>query len=166
LSSNKIRNVEYIDFETLVHLNLSNNKLARFEYDFFRNCYDFLLAVQQIDLSRNRFESLNVSLYRLVNLEYLNLAHNRLTILRGNLFVNQKILKKLDLSQNRLTFLNSSLFSSFNYLTFLNLSSNLDGSMHSNQFSALVSLVYLDLSNNSVNKFNKPEKVVYTFKRV
>jgi Leucine-rich repeat (LRR) protein len=97
-----------------------------------------------LDLSSNRFESLNFSFHNFVALKYLYLNQNRLV------FLEEKILLVLDISNNLLTSLEQNIFRSLINLEYLNISSNKLNEINFDQFASLVNVGTLDLSNNSL----------------
>jgi hypothetical protein len=87
----------------VLYLNLSNNNLKDigniFTPDWF---YQFLPTVT-LDLSNNRFKSLNFSFESLVQLQNLYLQRNAIMFIKEDLFDLLNHLIQLDLSYNRLS---------------------------------------------------------------
>jgi Leucine-rich repeat (LRR) protein len=140
-----------------VYLNLSNNGL-----DYIGFLFDKLLSynadpfnpMTTLDLSRNRFETLNFSLEFLTALQDLHLQENRITYLKENTFSELSKLLKLDISQNKLIFIEKYTFMSLPVLEHLNMSCNLIKLINIDQFSSLVNLIELDMSYNSIEYFH------------
>jgi len=97
-------------------------------------------------LSSNALQSATNSLLR-----YLNLAHNRLTVLPDRVFANLTWLKDLYLNGNRLTSLTSSLFKDLSRLRRLNLANNRISYIHQSVFNSLSELDQLWLENNELS---------------
>ena len=109
-----------------------------------------LPSLELLDLSYNKLQgSIPMSISRLVNLTFLSLSSNNLSIMLDSEISSKfKNLKKLDLSNN-LVSINNNITYTLPYLLWLNLSSS-----NINEFPiflrATTSLQFLDLSNNSI----------------
>lgn len=105
-----------------------------------------LYQLKYLDLSNNNIKRINKPIYNL-NLEYLNLANNKIPEIPFRLG-RVSSLKHLDLSNNNIDTLTSLIYPNLKYLTYLNLSNN--------QISALTRsfdyryLEYLYLDNNNL----------------
>lgn len=106
--------------------------------------------VRDIDLSRNKIDSLHFTLQIYNNLISLNLSANRLQTLGVNNFEDQTNLQLLNLSKNRLKSLSKDTFKGLHNLTVLDLSYNKLEELTSVTFHELHSLKILKLSNNKL----------------
>ena len=88
--------------------------------------------------------------YDNVNLEILNLAHNRIFELSSILFKPLRVLKTLDLRENLITDLSPDIFKSLQELQTLVLRENLISDLNPVLFKSLTKLTRLDLTDNQI----------------
>lgn len=100
---------------------------------------------QIIDLPRNTFTANG-----LPKLNYLNLAHNNLSIIPFQIFQPLSALHTLDLSSNRLVTFLDNFFIENTVLTVLNVRNNTMEKVLKNSFQGLNQLIELDLSDNQI----------------
>lgn len=86
-----------------------------------------------------------------INLIYINLANNQLSVILPSTFARCIYLSSLDVADNQLTSLNASAFIGLTSLSTLNLARNRISSIMSDTFPSLeTALTYVDLSGNSL----------------
>lgn len=155
-SNNVIQRIEASAFEDVIinlkTLNLSNNKIVKFESDSFP-----IRNLVTLDLSNNKLTTLNKTIFeRLTKLKHLNLSDNSIGKLEVQIFSHQKQLISLDLSKNNLITFDFHVFSpnlsnwhrSFFALRIVNgIQSLIDPYLNEN-------LQSLDLSNNQLIEMN------------
>jgi Leucine-rich repeat (LRR) protein len=146
------RQISYFYPMRMKYLNLSHNDLTDIGnlFEYKSKQINLPLPITTLDLSNNRFGSLNFSFHNFIFLEILYLQKNRLTYLEEELFAPLKILTTLDISSNNLSYIKRNTFQPLFSLELLNISSNSLKFIYEDQFSALVNLIDLDLSNNSI----------------
>jgi Leucine-rich repeat (LRR) protein len=159
LSSNRLNrmNKNVKDDEVFIkiqHLDLSSNRLKNMGNIFTSRTYNMSFPLLSLDLSSNRFESLDFNFDNLVNLKHLYLSRNRISYLNEDTFSSLIILAELDISCNNLNRIESNTFKSLDSLEFLNISSNPLESIFQDQFVSLGNLADLDASNDSIEYFH------------
>ncbi|XP_018368967.1 PREDICTED: vasorin-like [Trachymyrmex cornetzi] len=145
-----IRIQKKIKLEDVTDLNLRGN-----EIDSFIDCSTNLGALKILDLSQNRLQRIYFLCKQEINLQLLNVSHNKLEYIDDNA-LNHRItkLKILDLSFNKLTVVNGTMLQYLTVLEYLSLSCNPIGDgIHESAFWSLRALKHLDLSNISAPYF-------------
>lgn len=158
LNNNKLiilENVKWIQSCGLTHLYLRNNTLLQIDAEF-------LVYLEHLDLSFNKFFQFSVEFYRtaeelngknlaskLINLDFsnnqlLNLPFKHLNTVR---FIH---MLKLNLSHNHLNDLDNNQFDTMHNLRRLDLKWNRLERLDSNAFKGLTSLKHLDLGSNQL----------------
>jgi Leucine-rich repeat (LRR) protein len=158
LNENRLRTLRNYSFGYMAHLleiSLSHNAIQFIEPKAFFIDKSALIGpglVEKIDLSTNKIETLNSSIFvYLTNLRYLILSNNNIRQVDPNAFLGISYLISLDLSLNlirNIDFLYNRNFS--HSLRMLKLSNNEIGGIRAGQFVHLNSLTHLDLSANNI----------------
>ena len=175
LASNYIRGVSDIISDSLITLDLSNNKLT----NLLPNMLSSLPVLSYIDLSRNHRIALQTKqgeYVQSISLKVIDLSHCNMddielegfpalttAILKANMireltketFINTKMLEHLDLSQNAVNSVLASAFKHLKHLKTLDLSFNLIPKIERETFKDNDLLVKLDLSRNNINRLNR-----------
>jgi Leucine-rich repeat (LRR) protein len=154
LSDNFINKIEVNTFVNLTNnklsVNLSKNRIK------LLNASDNFLAglpgVRKLDLSRNQIEKVESFVFsKCGQLEFLDLKDNRLNILGKNLFAEtQKALLVLNLADNKIQLIKRHDFFNLTRLNKIYLSNNQISSIESDSFESLVRLKIIDLNNNMI----------------
>lgn len=163
LDNNKLmilENVKWIQSCGLTHLYLRNNTLLQIDAEF-------LVYLEHLDLSFNKFYQFSVEFYRtaeeltemsiaskLINLDFshnqlLNLPFKHLNMVR---FIH---MLQLNLSHNHLKDLDNDQFGTMHNLRRLDLKMNRLERLDSNVFKGLSSLKHLDLSSNQLTDLGR-----------
>ncbi|CAG9800806.1 unnamed protein product [Chironomus riparius] len=175
LSGNQIRSISDIESESLMTLDLSNNRLT----SLMPTMLTGLPALSSLNLARNYRLSLenkngefvhSVSL-RKIDLSFCNMDTIEIdgfpalttAILKGNMlrqltsdsFVNNQMLESLDLSQNSINSVDSNTFKLMKRLKTLNLSYNMIPKIEREAFKENELLAKLDVSRNYLSRFNR-----------
>lgn len=174
LFNNQIRSISDLISDTLVSLDLSNNRLTNLQPTMLVA----LPSLTTINLSKNHRISLHtkqgdvgsVSLRR-IDLSYCNMDNIELegfpaltTVnLKGNMirqlssdsFLNSRMIENLDLSQNSINLIHSNTFNKLKHLKKLNLSFNMIPKIDRDTFKENELLTKLDLSRNYISRFNR-----------
>lgn len=101
LSENKIRNIDDGAFDGLADLEYAY--FTRNELRVIRNgTFGGALKLRRIELDRNQIETIETDAFRLPNLQYIDLGHNKLKSLTADVFNVAPILKTLLLNDNEL----------------------------------------------------------------
>jgi Leucine-rich repeat (LRR) protein len=149
ISGNYIKSIEPYAFcgleKSLIHLNLSTNRLEFVKSFYFGNLDSLLF----LDLSRNSLSVLELGAFDyLSNLVELLLIDNCLFQIHENLFVRLESLRVLNLNENLIKNMNLKSFQSLNRLRNLSLSGNLIEKFVIGDYQVLKNLSFLDLSAN------------------
>lgn len=148
LSSNLIDNIErhmFFGLESLVKLDMSNNKLYILPYQVF----EFLPSIEVIDLSRNLLVSFLDGFFRYNHkLKSLLLHNNLIGKIHKSALYELRELHTLDLSYNQLLTVDRNAFDTLDGLKFLKLDHNNIHLLSANVFLSLKQLETLDLSFN------------------
>ena len=130
-------------------IDLTGNLISEFPVKNFSH----LLDLNEINLSHNKIEALpsNLSQY-LPQVESLNLPFNKITHIRKKDFVRYENLKLLTLHHNQISNLPSEVFVYLEELTTLFLNDNNISSISKNAFKGLTNLNYLNLFRNPFSK--------------
>jgi len=150
LSYNKLSGIFYVDLNYLEALDLSYNRLDRFETSLFS--FELKQSLEKLSLDANRFETMPV--LNLENLLELSISSNKLKSIDANVFRYLEQLNQLDLSKNQIKFIHESAFDSLNNLIKLDLSDNLITELNPNWFSHMKNLEKLLLQNNRIKQFD------------
>lgn len=175
LSGNQIRSISDIMSDTLMTLDLSNNRLTT----LLPTVLTGLPSLTSLNLARNHrisLENINgeyvhsVSL-RKIDLSFCNMDSIELdglpsltkVILKGNMipslmqenFINNQMIEDLDLSQNAIKSVDPDTFKMMKRLKSLNLSFNMIPKIDRDTFKENELLTKLDLSRNFITRFNR-----------
>lgn len=151
LSSNRLTSIDMHSFHNLPLLNyvdLTHNLL----YNISENVFTFLPRLLQLDLQFNRLESLTLKIFKHATNEseplHLNISHNRLTTLDGE--INSFLyIYSIDATSNCLN--DSQSFRHLGYsLRVLILRQNCFVALNNQAFSELYKMEYLDMSYNNL----------------
>ena len=156
-------------FPQLRYLNAEGSKMEMSDLDnhphivhlilrlcFLTNISDVhVLNLQALDLSWNALQTVNMDVFvGLVNLRWLSLAHNPLSLLvRSSSFAQQIALRTIDLSHTNLSALDCHSLSNFYYLQNLSLSFTTLHTLQSDSFQCVPRLITLHLKGSPVKKF-------------
>lgn len=151
LKNNAIRRIETFSFKSLLKLNELHLENNRIEYI---NPYALATNAQlrELHLEENRITTIDILLYNLPGLVYVNLSSNHLgsKALEANVFHQNHQLKILDLSRNRLREFQVGSFNGLKSLKVLNVSHNELLYIQSLSLSMLSSVTHWDASNNNL----------------
>lgn len=114
--------------------------------------------LRELDLSYNEINHLQPYAFesnRLPNLQYLNLAHNQLSIIPFQVFEALRALEHLDLSNNRLVTFLDNFFIRNGALRTLNLRNNSIRQISESSLNGLHQAIELDLSNNYIKSIER-----------
>jgi Leucine-rich repeat (LRR) protein len=150
LSYNKLSDDFNIDLKYLEALDLSHNRLNRFETSSFS--FELKQSLEKLSLDANDFEI--VPVFELENLIELSLSSNRLKSIDMNAFKYLEQLSQLDLSKNQINFIHESAFDSLINLIKLDLSYNFITELNPNWFTNMKNLEKLLLQNNQLKQFD------------
>ncbi|XP_070501304.1 insulin-like growth factor-binding protein complex acid labile subunit [Chironomus tepperi] len=175
LAGNQIRSISDIESDSLMTLDLSNNRLT----NLMPTMLTGLPALTSLNLARNYRLSLenkngefvhSVSLRR-IDLSFCNMDKIEIdgfpalttAILKGNMlrqlttdsFVNNQMIENLDLSQNSINSVDSNTFKLMKRLKTLNLSYNMIPRIEREAFKENELLTKLDISRNYLSRFNR-----------
>lgn len=175
LAGNQIRSISDLVSDTLLTLDLSNNRLTSLQPTMLVG----MSSLQTINLSKNHRISLHnkqdefvssVSL-RKIDLSYcnmdnielegfpalttVNLRANMIRQLDAESFLNSRMIETLDLSQNSINSINVNTFAKLKHLKSLNLSFNMIPKIERDTFKENELLTKLDLSRNYISRFNR-----------
>ena len=175
LSHNLITFIDENTFSSLSlleYINLENNKIKIFPYSFFQNCHTFIIKqnyilegfqdyssqflfknyVDEFDISENSIESLKLSAIfdNKASPFFINARENKLTTLRGDMFINVVTIKILNFESNQISLIDSSVFWVLDQLEYLNLGNNSITYLDERTFSMTFHLKTLNLSFNQI----------------
>lgn len=175
LAGNQIRSISDLLSDTLLTLDLSNNRLTNLQPTMLIG----MPNLQSMNLAKNHRISLqtkqgefvtSVSL-RKINLSFCNMDNIELegfpaltnAILKANMirelnpesFSNSRVIEVLDLSQNSIVSINTNTFNKLKHLRILNLSFNMIPKIDRDTFKENELLTKLDLSRNYISRFNR-----------
>lgn len=175
LAGNQIRSISDLTSETLLTLDLANNRLTNLQPTMLVG----MPALTSINLSKNHRISLqskqgefvsSISV-RKIDLSYCNMDNIELdgfpaltnVNLRANMirhldvesFANSRVIESLDLSQNSINSINVNTFSKLKHLRSVNLSFNMIPKIERDTFKENELLTKLDLSRNYISRFNR-----------
>ncbi|KAH8379580.1 hypothetical protein KR009_005829 [Drosophila setifemur] len=184
LSGNKLTSIGQETFQPLGQLrvlNLSRNALGALRPNVFGAAQNFVLHLQQLDVSSNRIRLLFDNQFRaLARLQMLDISRNSIASLSGGHFVGLGALRKLylqsndileikpdtfaalvnldtlDLSYNSLEYLEDQIFgaNTMSRMRRLNLNGNHLKQLHPLAFSSLPFLEYLRLGHNELKSLD------------
>ncbi|KAH8343322.1 hypothetical protein KR059_008305 [Drosophila kikkawai] len=184
LSGNKLTSIGQDTFQPLNQLrilNLSRNSIGALRPNVFGAVQNFVLNLQQLNLSGNRIRLLFDNQFRvLARLQVLDMSRNSISSLSPGHFVGLGLLRKLylqnndileiksdtfsalvnldtlDLSYNNLEFLEEQIFGSntLSRMRKLNLNANHLKRLHPLAFSSLPFLEYLSLGHNELKSLD------------
>ncbi|XP_014270178.1 chaoptin [Halyomorpha halys] len=152
LSNNHISKLTaqaFINIPNLIQLDLQNNELNEFSFNIFQNVTN-ILQPMSINLSRNYIDNIYASeVMTSLYLKNFDLSHNKLTSIPQNLMISIKdSMRRLDLSHNQIRIVEGDVFSNTKSLEYLSLKSNNLISLKPGSFRGLRKLQILDLSSN------------------
>jgi hypothetical protein len=157
LNDNKFTLISNFSFGymlNLIELYLANNMIQFIEVKAFyidEKSYVGPGLLEKLDLSHNRLESINSTIFSyLTNLRYLVLNNNLLKSIDVNSFYGVNYLISLDVSMNQLDRLDFLRNKNFSYMRYLKLSHNRLEYINASAFANLKSLKQLDLSSNKI----------------
>lgn len=175
LGNNQIRSVSDLISDSLITLDLSQNRLTYLMPNMLQN----LPALTYVDLSRNHRISLmnkQDEYVQSTSLKKIDLSYNnmddielegfpalKIALLKGNMvrsltkesLINTKMLEQLDLSQNAINSVDVNAFKKLKHLKILNLSFNMISKIDRDTFKDNELLVRLDLSRNTISRLNR-----------
>ena len=144
-----LENNMFVGFTKLTNLKLTDNRIARIQYDTFNKCPSKLVF---LDLSDNQLSDLHPNLFnKLKYLNNLNIRHNRLRTLSPGCFSGLESLNSLNLSQNQIEDLPIGMFDGLRQLQTLDLSNNKISRIQSGVFKEQSSLCELILNHNPIS---------------
>lgn len=151
-SIRKLSNSTFARLAKLITLDLSENALQLVHVEGFQN----LSKLEELSLQRTNASELPPGVFRgLHRLETLNLSHaNRRTSNVGELFDEWNRLKHLDLAFNRIDLVRTGDFVHLQHLELLNLSNCRVRGLESGSMSPLRKLNVLDLSSNRLRRID------------
>ena len=115
-------------------------------------CFLDFSTLVALDLSSNQLKILNNGVFNgLTQLNYLDLVSNHLTTLSDDVFNGLTQLNTLYLDDNQLSTLSNDIFSKLTQLNILSLGSNKLNTLSNGSFSRLSQLLYLVLLSNQLN---------------
>lgn len=151
LEGNMLKRIETYTFKSLLkmdELHLENNRIE------YVNPYALATngRLRELHLQGNRITQIDILLYNLPSLSYLNLSSNLLDskALETNVFHQNHKLNVLDLSHNRLREFQVGTFNGLNALRVLNISNNELLYIQSMSLSTLEAVTHWDASNNNL----------------
>ena len=138
----------------LLELYLANNQIVTIDTKaFFIDDKSFVGPglLEKLDLSHNRLETLNASIFSyLTNLRYLIINNNLIKKIDFNSFYGVNYLITLDLAMNQLNKIDFLQNKNFSFMRYLKLAHNNLEYINGNSFYNLKSLKQLDLSSNKI----------------
>lgn len=175
LAGNQIRSVSDLISDTLLTIDLSNNRLTNLQptmlvampslttINLSKNHRislqtkqgDFMTSVslRRIDLSYCNMD--NIELEGFPALTTVSLKANMIRQLSAESFLNSRMIENLDLSQNSINLIHSNTFNKLKHLKKLNLSFNMIPKIDRDTFKENELLTKLDLSRNYITRFNR-----------
>ncbi|XP_010865319.1 leucine-rich repeats and immunoglobulin-like domains protein 2 isoform X1 [Esox lucius] len=150
LSSNSILEIKAGAFPPmqLKYLNLSNNKISILEPGCFDNISSTLLILK---LNRNRMTVLPNKVFRLPQLQFLEIKRNKIKMVDGLIFKGMDLLKSLKLQRNGITKLMDGAFFGLNNMEELELEHNNLTEVNKGWLYGLRMLRVLRVSQNSIS---------------
>jgi len=150
LKNNKIKFLEetaFLGLTSLVDLDLSFNQLAN-----IKGAFDNLTSLQTLDLSHNLIQVIQPGdlSWNISNVINLNLAYNKLGILKENAFNTLENLVTLDLSYNEIFEVVPKAFTNLEKLELLNMEHNQIKALTDKTFFGMHSLTELNLAFNNL----------------
>uniref|UniRef100_A0A8C5HLG9 Ig-like domain-containing protein n=1 Tax=Gouania willdenowi TaxID=441366 RepID=A0A8C5HLG9_GOUWI len=149
LTSNLITELKVGSFPSmqLKHLNLSNNKISVLEPGCFENISSSLLVLR---LNRNRLALLPSKVFKLPQLQFLEMKRNRIKVVESLTFKGMDSLKSLKMQRNGITKLMDGAFFGLNSIEELELEHNNLTEVNKGWLYGLRMLRVLRVSHNAV----------------
>ncbi|KAG5679514.1 hypothetical protein PVAND_009077 [Polypedilum vanderplanki] len=175
LSGNQIRSISDIISDTLLTLDLSNNRLTNLNPTMLKEMPSLtslnLAKNHRISLESKQGEFVTSESLRRIDLSFCNMDRVELegfpalttAILKGNMirqltaesFINNQMLENLDLSQNSINSIDANSFRKLKHLKTINLSFNMIPKIDRDTFRENELLTKLDLSRNYISRFSR-----------
>jgi insulin-like growth factor-binding protein complex acid labile subunit len=175
LAGNLIRSISDMTSDTLLTLDLSNNRLTNLLPTMLSGMPSLtslnLAKNHRISLESKQGEFVTSESLRKIDLSYCNmdsvelegfpalttavLKGNMIRQLTGDCFTNNQVLENLDLSQNSINSIDAGTFRKLKHLKTINLSFNMIPKIDRDTFKENELLTKLDLSRNYIARFNR-----------
>ena len=144
LRNNRFESVETVGLHRLVVLDLSQNDIKQLPVNLLSN----MRALRQLNLSSNTIESIHPKAFHGINLDCIDLSHNRLPTLNDYGFMK---IRHLQVGHNRIRMINDTAFRNIeNYLEEVDLSHNFLDALPHQTFENFRVLSLLNLSHNNL----------------